>query len=128
MQFEEIAGEHMLQEMTYFAVFTSVAMAVVIVALGLSKTLQTRRPEEGKLRPYECGNIVEGDPRIQFKLRYYVFALLLIVFDIEMLFIIPWAVVFKSLGMFALIEMIIFAAILALAFIYAWRKGDLEWI
>lgn len=123
-----MTGEQMLQEMTYFAVFISVAIAVVAVALGLSKILQTKRPGEDKLRPYECGNIVDGDPRIQFKLRYYVFALLLIVFDIEMLFIIPWAVVFKDLGIFALIEMIIFAAILALAFVYAWRKGDLEWI
>lgn len=118
----------MISEMTYFAVFTLVAIGIVTMAIGASKIVQTRRPSDEKLLPYECGNEVSGDPRIQFKVRYYVFGLLLIIFDIEMLFIFPWAVVFKSLGPIALLEMIVFIAILLLGLLYAWRKGDLEWI
>lgn len=119
----------MVSEVTYFIVFTIVGVAVVTLMLGLSKLLQTRRPNPAKLSPYECGiPDVTGDPRVQFKIRYYIFALLLVVFDVEMLFIFPWAVVFRSLGLFAFIEMTVFIAILLLGLVYAWRKGVLNWV
>lgn len=118
----------MLSEITYFSVFLVVAYGIVTIALTVSKLFQTKKPAEAKLAPYECGNIVSGDPRIQFKIRYYVFALLLIVFDVEMIFLFPWALVFKSLGLFAFIEMVIFIAILLLGLLFTWRKGALKWI
>ena len=80
-----------------------------------------------KLSPYECGEVVKGTARVQFNVRYYLFALIFVIFDVEVLFVVPWAVVFKSLGMVAYIEMLIFIAILTLGLIYAWKKGALEW-
>lgn len=118
----------MLREITYFSVFLITAYGIVTFTLFVSKLFQTKKPVETKLLPYECGNIVSGDPRIQFKTRYYIFALLLIIFDVEMLFLFPWALVFKSLGLFALIEMLVFIAILLLGLLYTWRKGALKWI
>jgi NADH-quinone oxidoreductase subunit A len=109
--------------------FTGVGAMIVTLMLGLSKLLQTKRPNAAKLSPYECGMPdVTGDPRVQFKIRYYIFALMLVVFDVEMLFIFPWAVVFKSLGLFAFVEMTVFIGILLLGLAYAWRKGVLSWV
>lgn len=119
----------MVSEIVYFMMFTAVGATVVTAMLGLSKLLQTRRPSAAKLAPYECGiPDVTGDPRVQFKIRYYIFALMLVIFDVEMLFIFPWAVVFKSLGLFAFVEMIVFIGILLLGLFYAWRKGALNWV
>lgn len=119
----------MVSEIIYFVVFTLTGIGIVALMLGVSKLLQTKKPSAAKLDVYECGNIgVTGDPRIQFKIHYYIFALLLVIFDVEMLFIFPWAVVFKSLGLFAFIEMVIFIAILLLGLYYVWRKGVLKWV
>jgi len=118
----------LLSEITYFSVFLVVAYGIVTATLIISKLFQTKKPAEAKLSAYECGNVVSGDPRIQFKVRYYIFALLLIIFDVEMIFLFPWALVFKSLGLIAFIEMVIFIAILLLGLLYTWRKGDLKWI
>ncbi|MDI6717241.1 MAG: NADH-quinone oxidoreductase subunit A [Actinomycetota bacterium] len=119
----------MITEIIYFNVFVILGAAIVAIAIGLSKLLATRKPSEAKLEVYECGNIhVTGDPRIQFKIHYYIFALLLVIFDVEMIFVFPWAVVFKSLGFFAFIEMVIFIAILMLGLFYAWRKGVMKWV
>lgn len=118
----------MVSEIIYFSVFVAVGLTVVVLMLGLQKLLQTKRHSDAKLSVYECGNIdVVSDPRVQIKVRYYIFGLLLIIFDVEMIFLFPWAVVFKSLGLFALIEMLIFIMILLLGLLYAWRKGVLKW-
>lgn len=119
----------MVTEIIYFSTFTIVGVAIVAIALGFSKLLATKKPSEAKYEVYECGiPHVTGDPRIQFKIHYYIFGLLLIIFDVEMIFLFPWAVVFNSLGLFAFIEMLIFLAILLLGLFYAWRKGVLKWI
>jgi NADH-quinone oxidoreductase subunit A len=80
-----------------------------------------------KLSPYECGEIVKGTSRIQFNVRYYLFALIFVIFDVEVLFLTPWAVVFKDLGMLSYIQMVVFIVILALGLVYAWKKGALQW-
>lgn len=119
----------MISDMIYFITFVVVGIVIVAAMLGLAKLIQTKKPSEAKLSPYECGiPDITGDPRIQFKMRYYVFGLLLIIFDVEMLFIFPWAVVYKGLGIVALLEMLIFIAILLLGLVYAWRKGALKWV
>ncbi|HEY3375772.1 MAG TPA: NADH-quinone oxidoreductase subunit A [Candidatus Aquicultor sp.] len=123
----------MTSDIIYFATFITVGIVVVVGMLGSSKLLQkalkTKKPSEAKLMAYECGvPDISGDPRIQFKVRYYIFALLLVIFDIEMIFIFPWAVVFKSLGIVSLVEMLVFIAILLLGLVYAWRKGALKWV
>jgi NADH-quinone oxidoreductase subunit A len=128
--FNSVKGElQMVSEVIYFIAFTVVGASVVTLMLGLSKLLQTRKPSAAKLSPYECGiPDVTGDPRVQFKIRYYIFALMLVIFDVEMLFIFPWAVVFKALGLFAFVEMLVFIGILLLGLAYAWRKGVLSWV
>ena len=119
----------MISEMIYFMVFVAVGITVVAAMLGISKLLQTRMVTDAKIETYECGiSNITGDPRVQIKMRYYVFGLLLVIFDVEMIFIFPWAVVFKSLGLVAFLEMLVFIAILVLGLIYAWRKGVLKWV
>ncbi|MBE0447511.1 MAG: NADH-quinone oxidoreductase subunit A [Actinobacteria bacterium] len=118
----------MVSEIIYFVTFALVGIGLVTLVLGLSKLLQTRKPNEIKLSTYESGIAVTGDPRIQYKMRYYVFGLLLVLFDVEMIFLFPWAVVFKSLGLFAFVEMLVFIAIILLGLFYAWRKGALKWV
>jgi len=119
----------MVSEIIYFSVFVAIGITIVAIAIGLAKVLATKKPSEAKCEVYECGiGGVTGDPRIQIKMRYYIFGLLLIIFDVEMIFLFPWAVVFNSLGLFAFIEMLIFIAILLLGLLYAWRKGVLKWV
>lgn len=118
----------MVSEIIYFSVFVAIGIIIVTIAIGLAKVLATKKPSIEKYEVYECGiGGVTSDPRVQIKMRYYIFGLLLIVFDVEMIFLFPWAVVFKSLGLFAFIEMLIFIAILLLGLLYAWRKGVLKW-
>ncbi|PYQ17146.1 MAG: hypothetical protein DMF79_17835 [Acidobacteria bacterium] len=81
-----------------------------------------------KLTTYECGENPQGSAWIQFNIRFYVFALIFIVFDVEAVFLLPWAVVFKQLGFLAFAEGLVFVGILVVALVYVWRKGDLEWV
>ncbi len=119
----------MISAIIYFSIFLIVGIAIVAAVIGISKLLQTRKPTKAKLDPYECGMPnVTSDPRVQFKIHYYIFGLLLVIFDVEMLFIFPWAVTFRSLGLAAFIEMTVFIAILVLGLYYAWRKGVLKWV
>jgi len=119
----------MVSEIIYFSVFVAVGAVIVTALLGVQKLLQTKRPSEAKLSTYECGILnITDDPRVRIKMRYYIFGLLLIIFDVEMIFIFPWAVAFNSLGIIAFLEMMVFIAILLLGLLYAWRKGVLKWI
>lgn len=109
-------------------------LILMIIALGftgitvfLSHIIGRKRPTPEKLSPYECGIPAKGDARGRFLNRFYIIAVLFIVFDIEVVFLYPWAVVYKSLRIFGLIEMFIFILILLIGYIYAWRKGGLEW-
>ena len=107
--------------------FLIVAIIFGLVPLLLARLIQPRRPDAVKLSPYECGVETIGPTRIQFNARFYLYALIFAIFDVEAIFIFPWAVSYGGLGLFALIEMVIFIAILLLGFAYAWRKRALEW-
>ncbi len=104
--------------------------AVLLVAglLGLGSLLRPKRPQPQKYLTYESGVDPIGDGWSQSQVRYYVFALLFVMFDVEAVFIFPWAVRLEAFGVFGLIEMLVFIAILALGLVYAWRKGVLRWV
>ena len=109
-------------------IFAGAAAALVGGILGLSKLIQPRRPSREKLIAYESGVDPVGDGWSQSQIRYYVFALLFVMFDVEAVFIFPWAVRVDALAWFGLVEMVVFVVILALGLAYAWRKGVLRWI
>lgn len=110
-------------------VFAVVALAFVIIGLFLGRLLRPAgKDSPDKLIPYECGEYPRGSAWIQFNIRFYVFALIFIIFDVEIIFLLPWAVVFKNLGSFAFLEGLIFIAILVVGLAYVWRKGDMEWV
>ena len=108
-------------------IFFVVALLFPVMALGPAFLLQPKQPSPQKYIPYECGVDPIGSPYVQYRAGYFLYALLFIVFDIETVFLYPWAVEFQMLGLFALIEMFVFVGILALGLAYAWRKGDLSW-
>ncbi len=108
--------------------FFAAAFALVLISLILNRLLAPRNPYPLKLTTYECGEEPVGSPWIRFNARFYVIALIFVVFDVEVLFLFPWAVNLKTLGMFAWIEMAVFILILSVGLAYVWAKGDLEWI
>jgi NADH-quinone oxidoreductase subunit A len=112
---------------TVIAWFLIVGVAFVIVTLALSRLLQPRKPGTVKGEIYECGVEPVGPSWVQFKVGYYVYALLFVLFDIETAFLYPWAVSLNSLPVFVLAEMIVFLVILALGLVYAWKEGALRW-
>lgn len=113
----------------YFPVllFICVGLAVGIVPLVLGRLLGPNRPDEEKLSPYECGFEAFEDARMKFDVRYYLVAILFILFDLEIAFMFPWAVVLKEIGTFGFVSMMIFLAVLVVGFVYEWMKGALEW-
>ena len=110
------------------AVFVAVAIGFLVVNLLVWKVIRPSRYSEEKLTTYECGENPTGSAWIQFNIRFYVFALIFLVFDVEAVFLLPWAVVFRQLGPLAFAEGLVFIAILVVALTYVWRKGDLEWV
>ena len=108
--------------------FLAVAVAFLVVNLLVWKVLRPSRFSEEKLTTYECGENPVGSAWVQFNIRFYVFALIFIIFDVEAVFLLPWAVVFRELGLLAWLEGLVFIAILVVALAYVWRKGDLEWV
>lgn len=117
----------MLAEYLPTLLFLIVAVGIGIALLVIGGLLGPRRPTPEKLSAYESGFEAFDDARMQFDVRYYLIAIQFIVFDLEIIFIIPWATVFRDLGMVGLVEMGIFAGLLLLGFIYVWKKGALEW-
>lgn len=109
-------------------IFLIIGIILVAVPLLLQRILSPQRKTFDKLSTYECGEDAEGTAWIQFNIRFYIVALIFVIFDVEVVFLFPWAVVYKQLGLFAFVEMMIFLAILALGLAYVWRKGDLEWV
>ena len=109
-------------------IFLVVGIGFLAVNFLVWKIIRPSRYSEEKLTTYECGENPTGSAWIQFNIRFYVFALIFIVFDVEAVFLLPWAVVFKELGMLAFLEGLVFIAILVVALAYVWRKGDLEWV
>lgn len=123
-------ASHLLSYLAnYFPVlvFIGAAFAFGAGTLVLSYFLQPRLPDPEKLSAYECGSEPFSDARMPFPVRYYIIAMLFVIFDIETVFIFPWAVVFNQLGLFGLIEMMLFIVILLVGYFYAWKKGALEW-
>ncbi len=109
-------------------VFLLAGGGLLAFVLVLWKVVRPERFSEEKLTTYECGEQPVGSAWIQFNIRFYVFALIFIVFDVEAVFLLPWAVVFRSLGLLAYLEGLVFILILVVALAYVWRKGDLAWV
>jgi len=107
--------------------FLIVAGGIGVALLVVGRVLGPQRPSVEKLSPYECGFAAFEDARMQFDVRYYLIAILFIVFDLEIAFVFPWALVFRDLGIFGLVEMGVFLALLVIGFVYVWKKGALEW-
>ncbi|MFC1943968.1 NADH-quinone oxidoreductase subunit A [Chloroflexota bacterium] len=122
----------MLSDFGFIGLFLVVAIAIPAIIILLSFALsyvriRPKKPDAVKESPYECGMEPVGDSWLQFNFRYWFFAVLFVVFDVETVFLYPWAVRLGGLGLFGLIEMVVFIAILAVGLIYAWKKGALEW-
>jgi len=107
--------------------FIGVAAGLGLVLITIGLLLGPRRPQAQKLEPYECGFEAFEDARMKFDVRYYLIAIVFIIFDLEIAFLFPWAVVFDKIGLIALIEMALFIGLLVVGFIYIWKKGALEW-
>mgnify|MGYP000742929363 CR=1 FL=1 len=110
------------------AIFLGAAVAMVGAMLGVGSLLRPKRPQPQKYITYESGVDPVGSGFAQSQIRYYIFALLFVMFDVEAVFIFPWAVRLEVLGVFGMVEMLIFIFILALGLVYAWRKGVLRWV
>jgi len=103
------------------------AGVVVVALLLLAEGVGPKRPNPVKAEPFESGNPPRGDARIRFSVKFYLVAMLFLIFDIEVVFLYPWAILLRQLGIFGLVEMGIFLLVVTIGFIYVWRKGALEW-
>ena len=117
----------LLREYLPILVFLGIAVALSLVMVVASYVVARQKPDSEKLSPYECGFEPFDDARSKFDVRFYLVAILFIIFDLEVAFLFPWAVSLGSLGMFGFWSMLVFLAVLTVGFIYEWRKGALEW-
>jgi NADH-quinone oxidoreductase subunit A len=117
----------MLENYLPILVFLAIASVLGAALLSLGFILGPRRPDEAKNSPYECGFEAFDDSRMKFDVRYYLVAILFIIFDLEIAFLFPWAVSLDAIGGFGLLAMAVFLLILVVGFIYEWKKGALEW-
>jgi len=117
----------MLEQYLPILLFILVGLTVGGVLLSVGSLLSPNRPDPAKLSPYECGFEAFEDARMKFDVRYYLVAILFILFDLEIAFLFPWAVVLPDIGLFGFVAMMIFLAILVVGFVYEWKKGALEW-
>lgn len=118
----------MLQDYAYVAGFLLVGVLFVGLAFVFSKILRPHHPNPTKTSTYECGEPAFGSAWVQYNVKYYIFAIAFVVFDVETVFLFPWAVAFKELGIIGFLEMGIFIGILILGLAYAWKKKFLKWI
>jgi NADH-quinone oxidoreductase subunit A len=117
----------MLEQYFPILLFILFGLALGGVMLGVGRIVSPSRPDPEKLSPYECGFEAFEDARMKFDVRYYLVAILFILFDLEIAFLFPWAVVLRDIGYFGFMAMLVFLAILVVGFIYEWKKGALEW-
>jgi NADH-quinone oxidoreductase subunit A len=117
----------MLNSYIPIVLFLLVAIGFAIFTLMMSQLLSSKKYNKVKLEPYECGIEPTTDARDRYSVRYYLVAMLFVIFDVETVFLFPWAVIVDELALFGLIEMIIFLAILVTGYVYAWKKGALDW-
>ena len=121
-------GESFTRGTSHVAWASIVAVVVVSAAiLALSAWVGVKRPSQAKLSPYECGSPPVGSARERFSVSFYLVAMLFILFDVEAVFLYPWAVVFKSLKWFGFLEMLLYIAVLLAGYVYVWKKGALDW-
>ncbi len=120
-------GSYMPEEYLPVLIFMLLASATGIGILTVASFFRPRRPYPEKLMPYESGVTPVGEPRYRFSVRFYIIAMLFVIFDVEAIFLYPWAIVFDKLGLFAFIEMVIFIVILLVGYIYAWKKEAFRW-
>ena len=111
----------------FLGLFGLAALVVPLLPVVLARFIAPKRPGAVKQQPYECGMEVEGDAWIRFRMQYYLFAILFVVFDVEALFLFPWAVIFRKAGAPGLVAIGLFVGILTLGLVYAWQEGALEW-
>lgn len=111
----------------FIGIFAVVAVAFAVLPVILARFIRPSKPSPLKQMPYECGIEPVGDPWVRFRVQYYIYALIFVIFDVETIFIYPWAVGFRQLGLLGFIEMALFIGILAVGLLYAWRKKALEW-
>lgn len=113
----------------YLSVFVFIGFSLIfaLILVGLGMLLGPSKPDVEKLSPYECGFEAFEDARMKFDIRFYLVAILFILFDLEIAFLVPWAIVMKGIGTAGIIAMMLFLALLVVGFIYEWKKGALEW-
>ncbi len=109
-------------------IFAGIVALLLPVTLLIARILRPNKPSQTKLMPYECGVNPFDDARGRYTIRFYIIAILFVVFDVETIFLFPWAVQFKALGLFGLVEMLVFLAILVVGYVWIWKKGALEWV
>lgn len=115
---------------SHYLPIISILVFSILVGLGAviaGMLVRPRRPYPQKLEPYESGNPPVGEPRYSFSIKFYIVAMLFVVFDVEAVFLYPWAVAYDKLGLFGFVEMMIFIFILLVGYVYAWKKGALDW-
>ncbi|HSK11192.1 MAG TPA: NADH-quinone oxidoreductase subunit A [Vicinamibacterales bacterium] len=117
----------MLEAYIPVLLFIMVAIGFAVVALLFAWLVRPQRYSKVKLEPYECGIETVGDARDRYSIRYYIVAMLFVIFDVEVVFMFPWAVIMDELMLFGLIEMVVFLFILIVGYAYAWKQGALEW-
>lgn len=117
----------MLRAYIPILLFVLIATGFAVFTLVFSRLLHAEKANTVKLEPYECGIATETDPRDRYSIRYYLIGMLFVIFEVETVFMYPWAVALDSLALFGLIEMLVFLFILIVGYAYAWRKGALEW-
>ena len=117
----------MLEQYFPILLFIIVGLGLGLLLLSLGTLLAPNRPDAAKLSPYECGFEAFEDARMKFDVRYYLVAILFILFDLEIAFLFPWAIVLQEIGFFGFAAMMVFLGVLVVGFVYEWKKGALEW-
>ncbi len=118
----------MIQDFGAVLLFIVLGIVLLSVLLAVSRIIAPSKPTREKLDTYECGEEPEGPAMIQFNIRFYVIALIFLIFDVEVVFLFPWAAVFKDMGLVAFVEMALFLLILIVGLAYVWKKADLDWV
>ena len=119
--------DDLLREYLPILIFLGLAVALGLILVIAALVLAVRRPDAEKISAYECGFNAFDDARMKFDVRFYLVAILFIIFDLEVAFLFPWAVSFKDIGGFGFVSMLVFLAVLTIGFAYEWKKGALEW-
>ena len=122
-----LVGESVPVNYLPIVIFAVISFVFGLVTLTIGQLVRPSRPYHAKLSVYESGATVFSDARVKIPMRYYVIAMLFVIFDIEVIFLYPWAVVYDTLGILGLVEMAIFIMVLLVGYVYAWKKGALEW-